>query len=115
MQSGVRRFVDDMTELDFAPTVKAELVIYRVEAINGAHAGCKVETGVSTDELDRWPQMPPHWIHFPDGIRFSETNSQPSPKSGWLMHSREFKGWGEAAPGINWASHLRGVLGEAIA
>ncbi len=115
MRSGVQGFVDDMTELGFAPTVEAELVIYRVEPINGAHAGNGVETGVSTEELDRWPQMPPHWIHLPARISFSQTNSQPSPKSGWSMHSRDFKGWGDAAPGKNWASHLRGVLGEAIA
>lgn len=115
MRSGVQGFVDDMTELGFAPTVEAELVIYGVEAINGAHAGSKVETGVSTDELDRWPQMAPHWIHLPAGIRFSETNSQPSPKSGWLMHSRDLKGWGDAAPAINWASHVRAVLSGAIA
>ena len=51
----------------------------------------------------------------PAAIGFAQTNSQSSPKSGWLMHSREFRGWGDAAPGKNWASHVRSVLGEAIA
>ena len=115
MRSGVRGFVDDMTELGFAAMVEAELVILRVAPIDGAHAGNWVETGVSTDELTPWPQTPPHWIHLPAGINFPQTNTQPSPKSGWLMHSRDFTGWGDAAPGINWASHVRAVLSEAIA
>lgn len=115
MRSGVQGFVDDMSEFGFAPTVEAELVIYRVTAIDGPHAGNVVETGVSTDELTPWPQTPPHWIHLPAEISFLETNSQTSPKPGWLMHSRDLRGWGDAPPGINWASHVRSVLGQAIA
>ncbi len=115
MRPGVRRFVDDMTALGLDTTVEAGFVIYRIAPVDGARAGTEVETGVSTEELDRWPQMPPHWIYLPAAINFSQTNSQPSPKSGWLMHSREFTGWGDAPPGKNWVSHVRSVLGEAIA
>ena len=51
---------------------------------------------------------------FPDGVRFSQTNSQPSQKSGWLMHSRQITGWGDAPSGVAWASHVRAVLSEAV-
>ncbi len=113
MRSGVQGFMDEMTEFGFAPTVEAELVIYGVTAIDGPHAGNVVATGVSIDELVSWPQTPPHWIHLPSDITFPETNSQDSPRSGWLMHSRDLRGWGDAAPGINWASHIRAVLSQA--
>ena len=115
MELGARRFVDDMTEFGLDPRVEAELVIYRVTPIDGACAGTAVETGVSLDELGSWPQVPPHWVHLPASVRFPETNSQPSPKSGWLMHSRQITGWGDAPPAIGWASHVRAVLSEAAA
>ena len=115
MQTGVKAFMQDMTELGFEATLEAELVIYRVMAVDGAYAGRSVETGVSIGELDPWPQVPPHWLHFPVGIRFSRTNSKSSHKSGWLVHSRQITGWGDAPAGIAWASHVRAVLSEAVA
>ena len=115
MELGVRRFVRDMAEFGLDRRVEAELVIYRVTPIDGARAGTAVETGVSLDELGSWPQVPPHWVHLPASVRFPETNSQPSPKSGWLMHSRQITGWGDAPPASGWASHVRAVLSEAAA
>ena len=115
MQPGVRRSIDDMTQLGFNPEVEAELVVYRITPVDGAHTGIAVETGVSVDELAPWPQAPPHWVHLPAGISFSRTNSQASPKEAWLMHSRQNDGWGDAPPGICWASHVRAVLSEATA
>ena len=107
--------MDDMTELGFSLTVEAGLVVYRITPVDGAHAGISVETGVSIDELSPWPQVSPHWIHFPADISFSRTNSKASPKQGWLKHSRQVSGWGDAPPGICWASHGRGFLSEATA
>ena len=115
MQAEVQRFIADMTELGLAPEVEAELVVYRVTPIDGAYAGTHVVTGVSVDELSSWPQVPPHWVHLPASVRFPQTNSQPSPKSGWLMHSRQITGWGDAPPAVEWASHIRAVLSEAAA
>ena len=115
MEPSIQRFIDDMTALGLIPRVEAELVIYQITPIDGAHAGVVVETGVSSVELSLWPQAPPHWVHFPASINFRRTNSQPSPKPGWLMHSRQISGWGDAPPGICWSSHLRAVLSEAIA
>ena len=114
MQTGVGAFIQDMMELGFKASLKAELVIYRVVAVDGALAGMPVDTGVSANELEPWPQVPPHWLHFPDEIRFSSTNSQPSPQFGWLMHSRQITGWGDAPAAIAWASHVRAVLSEAV-
>ena len=113
MDKGVQRFVDDMTKAGFAPKVEAEIVIFQIVPVDGARAGCPVDTGVSSGELDPWPQAPPHWIHFPDDVTLSRTNSQMSPKSGWLMHSRNLAGWGDAPPAVSWASHVRAVLSEA--
>ena len=102
-----------MTGLGFNPWIEAELVIFAIEPVEGAHAGAQVETGVTTEELGMWPQAPPHWIHLPSTITFAHTNSQASAKSKWLMHSRQISGWGDAPAGVAWASHVRAVLGEA--
>ena len=104
-----------MAQLGLNPRVEAGLVIYWIIPVEGAHAGVAVETGVSTDELTPWPQVPPHWVHLPADITFSGTNSQASPKQRWLMHSRQLIGWGNEPPGRCWAGHVRSVLGEATA
>ena len=114
MTTGAETFIQDMTELGFEATLEAELVIYRVVAVDGAYAGRPAETGIAVNELQSWPQVPPHWLHFPAEVKFSHTNSDPSPKSGWLMHSRQITGWGDAPAGVAWASHVRAVIGEAI-
>jgi len=115
IRTGVDAFIQDMIELGLKATLGAELVIYQVVAVDGAHAGRPMETGVAIGELQPWPQVPPHWLHFPAALRFSCTNSKPSPKSGWLMHSRQITGWGDAPAGVAWASHVRAVLSEAVA
>ena len=115
MDPGVEAFIRDMTELGFEATLEAELVIYKVVPVDGVSAGEPVETGVGIRELPPWPQVPPHWLHFPSELRFSRTNSRPSPKSGWLMHSRRITGWGDAPAGVAWASHVRAVLSETVA
>lgn len=111
--SGVRLFIDDMKGVGIDASVEAELVVYRIQPVDGAHAGSPVDTGVSIAELTAWPQIPPHWVHISTCISFPRTNSQPSPKPGWLMHSRDLQRWGEAPPGVSWAGHVRAILGEA--
>ena len=115
MNQAIQGFMDDMAQLGLNPRVEAGLVICRIIPVEGAHAGVAVETGVSTDELTPWPQVPPHWVHLPEDITFSRTNSQASPKQRWLMHSRQLNGWGNEPPGRCWAGHVRSVLGEATA
>lgn len=114
MQTGVEAFIRDMTELGFEVTLEAELVTYRVVAIDGACAGRPVETAVAISELQPWPQVPPHWLHFSADVKFSRTNSRPSPRSGWLKHSRQISGWGDAPAGIAWTSHIQAVLSEVV-
>ena len=114
MEAGIQRFIEDMAKSGLACEVEAGLVIYRITPVDGAYAGVSVETGVGGDELRPWPQAPPHWIHLPSGIAFPRTNSGSSPKPGWLMHSRDLRGWGDAPPAIGWLSHVRAVLSEAI-
>ena len=106
-------FVADMGSLDLDPTIDNGLVLYRITPVDGALAGTLVETGVAIDELGHWPQAPPHWLHFPDAIRFSRTNAETSAKPGWLKHSRNIAGWGDSPPASGWASHVRAVLSEA--
>lgn len=115
MQTGIEAFVQHITQLGLEVTVEADLVLYRVVAVDGAYAGEPIETGVAISELQMWPQAPPHWVHFPNGVKFSSTNSRASPKPDWLMHSRRITGWGDAPPGVAWTSHVRAVLSETVA
>ena len=103
-----------MAQLELQPTVEAGLVVCCFTPVEGARAGDSTQVGVSIDELAFWPMAPPHWIHLSSEIRFLRTNSQPSSKPGWLMHSRNVSGWGDAEPQIGWTSHLQAVLSEAI-
>ena len=93
---------------------EAGLVICSITPVAGACASSSLEAGVSVDELGGWPQVPPHWIHLPSEIKFASTNSQSSPKAGWLRHSRNCAGWGDAPPAVCWTAHLQAVLIEAI-
>ena len=116
MNDGVRGFIEALTaQHGFNPKEDDGLVLYQITPVAGAHARTAVETAVSVIELEQWPRVPPHWIHLPAGICFPKTNSQGSLKAGWLMHSRNINNWGDALPGICWTSHVRAVLGEAIA
>ena len=85
----------------------------KVEPVDGARAGVPVETGVAAAELARWPQVPPHWVHLPNDVKLARTNSRPSIRPGWTMHSRQISEWGsERDAAVCWASHVRGVLSE---
>ena len=112
-QSGPDRFVDAMSELGLSPRVEAGLVICRVTPVAGARAGSVVEVGVALDELSAWSLTPPHWIHLPRSVGFARTNSQPSPREGWLRHSRNILHWGSAPAAIDWAAHIQAVLRDA--
>jgi hypothetical protein len=46
-------------------------------------------------------------------VTLARTNSRPSTRPGWTMHSRQVAGWGVDDPAVAWAGHVRGVLGEA--
>lgn len=113
MESGSDGFVAAMSGLGLSPRVEAGLVVCRVTPVAGARAGSVVEVGVALGELSAWPQTPPHWIHLPRGVGFPRTNSEPSPKDGWLKHSRDIPNWGSAPAADDWAAHLQAVLRDA--
>lgn len=114
MSDGVDDFIERMTKLGLDPVAETQLVIYKIEPVDGTHIGTTILTGVAIDELSRWPLVPPHWIHLPATIEFAHTNSRPSTRSGWTMHSRQITRWGQDPdPGVGWASHVRGVIGAA--
>ena len=113
MGSGPDGFVEAMSELGLSPRVEAELVICHVTPVAGARAGSVVEVGVAVDELAAWPLTPPHWVHLPREVGFPRTNSQSSPKDGWLKHSRNIQNWGSAPAANDWAAHLQAVLKDA--
>jgi hypothetical protein len=114
MDAGLDGFIDGLGRLGISVRREADLVVFEVTAPGGAHAGADVETGVSAEELVRWPQVPPHWVHLPSTIRLARTNSRPSSVAGWLRHSRNITAWGDAAePAQAWVAHVRGVLEEA--
>lgn len=114
MGDPVDDFVVTLAELGFEPNVEAQLVSYQIEPVDGTYAGVIVSTAVETAELARWPLVPPHWIHLPNTIVFSHTNSQHSTRPGWTKHSRQIKRWGlDPNPAIGWAAHVRSVIGAA--
>jgi hypothetical protein len=113
---GVEGFLAGLTGCGVAGEARGGLVIFGLEAIDGAHRGYEIETAVEVDELTRWPAVPPHWIHLPEAVKFARTHSQPSTRPGFLRHSRQIRDWGcDADAAQAWLSHHRGVLGEAIA
>lgn len=114
MQAAVRDFVDAMAKLGLNPRVEAELVICSVIPASGAHAGDCVAVGVAEGELRSWPQVPPHWIHLPGSVVFSNTNCKASPKATWLQHSRNCAGWGDAPAAVCWHAHVQAVLSETV-
>ena len=69
MKTGVEAFIHDMSELGLEAKLEAELVIYQVVAVDGEYAGKPVETAVGIGELQPWPQVPPHWLHFPSWLK----------------------------------------------
>lgn len=116
MTAGVELFVGDLDRLGITAQVAGDLVVYDVEPVEGTQAGTAVSTGVSISELLRWPVVPPHWVHLPRDVRFQRTNTQGSPREGWVAHSRNLVGWGtDQNPARAWVAHVRSVIGEATA
>ena len=111
---GVDGFMNGLRRCGLEPIVDSGVVTFKVEAPTGARAGTPVPTGVSADELTGWPAIPPHWVHFPENVNFPRSNTQGSLVAGWLKHSRQIQGWGNAVePAQAWISHVRSVLSEA--
>jgi hypothetical protein len=114
MEAGEEGFLAGLRRCGCEPENRGDVVVFGTVAIGGTHAGEIVETGVSVGELSAWPGVPPHWVHLPASVAIARTNSQPSPVHGWLMHSRNITGWGNAEePAQAWIAHARSVIEEA--
>lgn len=114
--TGVEGFLAGLTACGVSGETNDGLVVFELEAIDGAHRGSPIDTAVEVEELSFWPAVPPHWIHIPAAVQFARTNSQPSRRAGFLRHSRQIRDWGRDADAAQaWLSHHRGVLGEAVA
>jgi hypothetical protein len=112
---GVEAFLEDLDRGGAEPRIVGDHVVYVVEAVEGRWAGEAVETAVEVGELERWPLLPPRWIHLPGDIVFPVTNSRPSTIATWTKHTRWITGWGrEADPAAGWLAHVRSVIGEAL-
>lgn len=113
--AGVDGFVAGLQRCGVEPKVRGGVVAFAVEAHLGALADTMVETAVAIDELARWPVVPPHWVHLPGHVAFAHTNANGDRcLPGWNRHSRNVRGWGDAAePAQAWLAHVRSVLAEA--
>ena len=111
---GVDGFVAGLRRCGVEVIQKTDVVIFAVDAltISGSRI---IQTGVAAAELQAWPAIPPHWVHFPDSIQFTSTNTSASETlPGWTRHSRDIRDWGNAAePAQAWLAHVRSVLADA--
>jgi len=113
-ETGEEGFLAGLRRFACSPLKRNGAVVFSVTPVGGRYAGQSVQTGVSVSELTSWPTVPPHWVHLPDSVTFSRTNSRPSPLAGWRMHSRSLNRWGNAEEPIRaWLAHVRAVLEEA--
>lgn len=114
---GVMGFIAGLARCGVSADQNGPVVTFTVEACSGPLAGRHVPTAVGVDELAMWPGIPPHWVHLPADITFPHTNICPQGTlPGWVRHSRQAIGWGDAAePAQAWLSHVRSILASAKA
>jgi hypothetical protein len=111
---GVEAFIAGLRACGTDAAVDSGVVVFTVAA--AARSGpLTTLTGVAVTELEAWPAVPPHWVHLPATVQFASTNANPTGTlSGWVRHSRDIKGWGDAEePAQAWMAHLRRVLRDA--
>lgn len=107
----------DLAAVGIEATLEHGVVRYQVVATSGALVGESVDTGVGVSELQGWPAVPPHWLHFPTAVQFATTNAdQTEVLPGWQRHSRDIGPWDMSRPPIqSWLAYVRGVVAAAIA
>jgi hypothetical protein len=112
--TGVERFIAGLRVCGIDPAVDTGIVVFTVVA-TGRSGPLTTLTGVAAGELTAWSAVPPHWMHFPATVQFTKTNSsQQETLPGWVRHSRQVNGWGDAEePAQAWLAHLRRILQDA--
>jgi hypothetical protein len=112
---GPDRFLADLAAAGVPGNREGPAVVYTVVPATGSLAGAGIDTAVSVSELQSWPTVVPHWLHFRESITFPHTNTDTADcLPGWLRHSRDVGQWDTSAPPAReWLAHVRGVLGVA--
>src|SRR5690349_8280664 len=94
--TGVDGFIAGLRVCGTDAALDSGIVVFAVVAA-GRSGPLTTLTGVAAAELTAWPAVPPHWIHLPVAVQFTSTNINPAETlSGWVRHSREIRGWGDA-------------------
>lgn len=117
LPEAAQQFIYDMTAAGAPARVDGPRILYDVTPVNGALAGQVVATGVSLNEVQSWPAVPPHWIHLPENVHFDQTNIDSTDCApGFVRHSRDYS-YTDASisPARAWLSHVRGFVSIAIA
>lgn len=113
-ETGEAGFLAGLRRCGSESQTREGIIVFEVVPTAGSRLGQPVETGVNTEELKGWPNVPPHWIHLPKSVTFGQTNARPSPIPGWQMHSRNVARWGNAKEPVQGrVAHVRAVLEEA--
>lgn len=112
---GPDRFLADLTAAGVPARREGPVVVYAVVPATGALAGVPLDTAVSVTELQAWPTVVPHWLHFRREITFAHTNTDTNDcLAGWLRHSRDVGRWDTSVPPARaWLAHVRGALSAA--
>ncbi|OJV93452.1 MAG: hypothetical protein BGO47_05815 [Microbacterium sp. 67-17] len=107
----------DMTVAGAPARADGPRILYDIVAIGGAFAGKTITTGVSISEVQSWPAVPPHWIHLPMEVQFTQTNMDDTDCApGYKRHSRDYSYTDTSIhPARAWLSHVRGFISIAIA
>ena len=111
-----QQFIADMTAAGAPARADGPRILYEIVVVGGALAGQTVTTGVSISEVQSWPAVPPHWIHLPASVRFSETNTDDTDCApGYKRHSRDYSYTDTSIhPARAWLRHVRGFVSIAI-
>lgn len=112
---GPDRFLADLAAAGVPGHREGPAIVYTVVPATGSLAGDQIDTAVSLTELQSWPTVVPHWLHFRESITFPRTNTDTNDcLLGWRRHSRDVGQWDTSAPPARaWLAHVRGVLGVA--
>lgn len=116
LSAPAHQFINDMTAAGATAWSDGPRILYSVVAVGGALSGETVTTGVSVSEVQSWPMVPPHWIHLPESVTFSETNMDETDcPTGWKRHSRDFSHTDMSVPpALAWLRHVRGFISIAV-
>lgn len=113
---GIDAFIADLADWGAEARVVGAWVVFPVRAPGGAREGEMLESAVAVNELQSWPLIPPHWVHFPSSVILPQVHTdQSDTQTGWTRHSRQIERWEQVTePGRAWLGHARATLAGAF-